>query len=94
MKTLPLAEVKAHLSALMSEVQAQHEQLTVTRNGKPAAVVVSIDEWESLQETISVLADEATIADLREAARSRADGELYRTEDVLAEFEVRRDRSA
>lgn len=54
MKTLPLADVKAHLSALLNEIESQHGQITVTRNGTPAAVVISVDEWESLQETIAV----------------------------------------
>ncbi len=94
MKVLPLAEVKAHLSALVSDVESQHEQITVTRNGTPAAMVVSVAEWESLQETLAVLSDPQAVADLREAAESRAAGELYSTEDVLADFEARRSRKA
>jgi prevent-host-death family protein len=85
MKTLPLADVKAHLSALMTEIESEHGQITVTRNGTPAAVVISVDEWESLQETIAVLSDQQAIADLREAAES----ETYDTEDVLAAFTAR-----
>lgn len=79
MKTLSLAEVKTHLSALVNEVRAEHAQITVTRNGVPAAVVVSVDEWEALQETIAVLSDERAVADLHEAAVS----EMYETTDVL-----------
>lgn len=95
MKVLPLAEVKAHLSALVSEVEAQHDQITVTRNGVPAAMVVSVAEWEELQETIAVLSDTGAMADLREAAEGRTAGaQLYSTEEVLAEFEARRARPA
>jgi antitoxin YefM len=94
MKVLPLAEVKAHLSALVSEVEHEHEQVTVTRNGVAAAMVVSVDEWEGLQETIAVLSDPGAIADLKEAEESIAAGELYSTEEVLAEFEARRGRPA
>jgi antitoxin YefM len=90
MKVLPLAEVKAHLSALVSEVESEHDQITVTRNGVPAAMVVSVAEWEELQETIAVLSDPGTLADLREAEES---GEVHSTEDVLAGFEARRARS-
>jgi prevent-host-death family protein len=50
METLPLADVKVRLSQLVSQVEDQHDQITVTRNGRPAAVIVSVDEWESLQE--------------------------------------------
>lgn len=94
MKVLPLAEVKAHLSALVSEVESQHDQITVTRNGSPAAMVVSVAEWESLQETLAVLSDPQTVADLREAELGRASGEVYDTDDVLAEFEARRAQHA
>ncbi|MGH3796114.1 MAG: type II toxin-antitoxin system Phd/YefM family antitoxin [Pseudonocardiaceae bacterium] len=94
MKVLPLAEVKAHLSALVSEVESQHDQITVTRNGTPAAMVVSVAEWESLQETLAVLGDPQAIADLREAEMSEAADEVYTTDEVLAEFEARRSQSA
>lgn len=94
MKILPLAEVKAHLSALVSEVELQHDQITITRNGAPAAMVVSVAEWESLQETLAVLSDPQAVADLREAKVSRAAGEVYSTDEVLADFEARRSQSA
>jgi prevent-host-death family protein len=94
MKILPLAEVKAHLSALVSEVELQQDQITITRNGVPAAMVVSVAEWESLQETLAVLSDPQAVADLREAELSRAAGEVYSTDEVLADFEARRSRSA
>ena len=94
MKVLPLAEVKAHLSALVSEVESQHDQITVTRNGTPAAMVVSVAEWESLQETLAVLSDPQTGSDRREAETSRATGEVYSTDDVLADFAARRSQSA
>ena len=94
MRTLPLAEVKAHLSALVSEVESQHDQITITRNGVPAVMMVSVAEWESLQETLAVLNDPQAVADLHEAEMSRATGEVYSTEEVLADFDARRSQSA
>jgi prevent-host-death family protein len=94
MKVLPLAEVKAHLSALVSEVESQHDQITVTRNGTPAAIVVSVAEWESLQETLAVLSDPQAVAELAEAEESLAAGEVYSTEEVLADFAARRSQTA
>lgn len=94
MKVLPLAEVKAHLSALVAEVESEHDQITVTRNGKPAAMVVSVAEWESLQETLAVLSDPQAVAELREAEETLAAGEVYSTEEVLADFAARRSQSA
>ncbi len=94
MKVVPLVEVKAHLSALLSEVESEQEQITVTRNGVPAAMVISVAEWESLQETLAVLSDSQAVMDLREAQESRAAGERYSTDEVLAEFAARRSQSA
>ena len=46
MKVLPLAEAKAKLSQLISEVAEQEEEITITRNGRAAAVMVSHDEFQ------------------------------------------------
>ena len=51
MKTLPLSEVKSHLSALVKRVHDLDEEVTITVNGRPAAVVISADEYDSWRET-------------------------------------------
>jgi prevent-host-death family protein len=93
MDVLPLAEVKAHLSELVSQVQQHHDQIMVTRNGRAAAIVISIDEWESLLETIAVLADTEAVGALRRAREEIAQGDVFDTEDVLAAFEARRGKT-
>lgn len=70
MSTLPLAEVKSHLSELVARVAAQHERVTVTVHGRPSAVLVALEDLESLEETIAVLSDPGT---MRALARSEAD---------------------
>lgn len=55
--SLPLAEVKAHLSELVGRVHSQHERVTVTVHGRPSAVLLSVDDLEALEETIAVLSD-------------------------------------
>jgi antitoxin YefM len=56
-KTLPISEVKARLPELISDVQDREDEVVVTRNGKPAAVLVSYAEYERLKETLDVLSD-------------------------------------
>ncbi|TDQ48012.1 type II toxin-antitoxin system Phd/YefM family antitoxin [Actinorugispora endophytica] len=90
MKTLPLADVKARLSELVNQVEKQHDQITVTRNGRAAAVVISVDEWESLRETIEILSDIDTVAAIAEARADIERGDVYTTEEVLAELAARR----
>ena len=52
METLPISKVKDRLNELVEAASVTHEQVTITRNGSPAAVLVGADEWESLQETL------------------------------------------
>jgi len=69
MRTLPLTEARKDLSKLVDEVTAAHEHVTITRQGRPAAVVMSADEFESWQETLEILADPVAMASLRRAER-------------------------
>jgi antitoxin YefM len=75
MKTAPLADVKAHPSALVDEVVRTHEQVTITRNGEPVAIVLALEDYESLLETLSLLDDQVGRERLAEAdaAVSRGD---------------------
>jgi antitoxin YefM len=56
-KTLPISEVKTRLPELVSGVAEREEEIVVTRNGKPAAVLVNYDEYERLKDTLNVLSD-------------------------------------
>lgn len=51
-KTLPLADVRAQLSKYVEQVVSTHERVTITRNGKPAAVLISAEDLEAMQETL------------------------------------------
>ena len=75
MSTQSLASVKAHLSAVVDSVHETHERVTVTKNGVPAVVVVAVEDLESLEETLAILADEDTMRQLREAEREVAAGD-------------------
>lgn len=55
MSILPLAEVKARLSAVLDEITRTHERVIVTRNGRPEAVILSIDDLATIEDTLDVL---------------------------------------
>lgn len=57
MKILSLSEAKIKLSALIDEIRDRDEEVTITRNGRPVAVLVSADEFDSWKETLSIRAD-------------------------------------
>jgi antitoxin YefM len=65
--TTSLANVKAHLSAIVGSVHDTHERVVITRNGEPAAVLISPDDLASLEETLDILSDKALMAQVAEA---------------------------
>jgi antitoxin YefM len=94
-ETLPLSSVKAHLSELVDRVEDEHDRVVLTRNGKPAAVLISHDDLESLEETLSILSDPATMAQIHESEKALADGEPATTlAELRAELEIRRNAAA
>jgi len=70
MKTLPLSEVKNNLSKLVDQVEMSQEKIVITRNGKPAAVIVSPAEYEGWKETIAIWSDTEFMAEIRKGAKS------------------------
>ncbi len=84
MKTLPLSEVKMKLSQLIEEVSSQDEQITITRNGKAAAVLISPDEFDSWNETIAIRSNPELMREIRRGLQSltRTRG-LYPLEELL-----------
>jgi len=83
MTTLPLSEVKAHLSEIAEEVDRTHERVHITKNGREYVVLLAAEDLESIEATLELLADPVAQERIR---RSRADIERG---DLLDEAEVR-----
>lgn len=73
-----LREVRDHFSDVVDRVQREHDRVTVTRNGKAAAVILSPDDLEQLEETLAVLSDPEALADIREADAAYRLGDVVR----------------
>ncbi|HEY7658760.1 MAG TPA: type II toxin-antitoxin system Phd/YefM family antitoxin [Burkholderiales bacterium] len=85
-KTLPISEVKARLPELVTGVEEREEEIVVTRNGKPAAVLVNYAEFERLKETLDVLSDPGLMRQIEESrAFYAAGGKGLSFEDVFGE---------
>ena len=89
MTTLPLGEVKTHLSELVGRVHDHHERVTVTVHGRPSAVLVAVEDLERLEETLAILRDAGTMTRLAESDAELARGELVSAAE-LAETMRRR----
>ncbi len=65
MKTVPLAEAKAKLSRLVDEIDGRDEEVTITRNGKVAAIMISADQFAGWRETLAIQSDPALMKEIR-----------------------------
>ena len=74
-KPVPLSEAKARLSELVRRVRQQHERITLTRNGKPEAVILSVDDLEGLEMTLEILGDTDAVARISESLAALERGE-------------------
>jgi len=83
MMTLPAAEARARLSTLIDEATATHQRFDITRNGRRAAVLLSADDYDMLQDTITVLSDLTWLAAHREGQAAIEAGD-YLDADQLA----------
>ncbi len=76
METVPLRAAKNTLSALVDSVEDEHQRVTITRNGHPAAVLISPEDLESLEETLDILSDPGLLAEVRAALAEAERGEV------------------
>jgi len=79
----PLDEVRNHLSDIIERVELRRERVTVTRDGRPAAVILSPDDLAELEESLAVLSDPRALADIREADAAYAAGDVVRGVDAV-----------
>jgi antitoxin YefM len=90
MTTRSLATVKAHFSQVIDEVAGTHERVVVTKNGSPVAVILAVEDYESLMETLEILSDPKAVAEIRDAEARMNDGEAFGQEDIRATLAARR----
>ncbi len=74
----PLRAVRDHLCEVVDRVERERERVTITRNGREAAVLISPDDLAGLEETLAVLSDPAALAEIREAEAAYAKGDVVR----------------
>jgi len=83
---MSLADVKNRLSEVVDRLEREHGRVVITKHGHPAAVVISVEDLESLEETLDVMDSETLLADIREALAELATAEA----PVLTKDEAQR----
>src|SRR4051812_28939145 len=91
-KIVPVREFRTKLSELLSDVADRRDHVLVTRNGKPAAALVPIDEYEALEETAEILSDPDAIAAIEAGLAELERDETVTLEDLRRELAERRPR--
>jgi antitoxin YefM len=84
-RVLPLSEAKARLSQLVADLEVNEEELIITRNGRPAAVLISADEFASWQETREIRRDPTLMREIRRGLRQLEKGQRFTFEEVFGE---------
>jgi len=83
-KILPLSEVKAKLSEVVDDIATTHERVTVTRNGRPVAVLLSTDDLEAIEETLAILSDPVAMSYLEEGRAAISAGDIVTRDEIEA----------
>lgn len=88
-KTVPVRELRSELSQVIDQVADLREHVVVTRRGRPAAVLIPVDEYEALEETAEILSDPATMGAIEEGLREAERGETVTLADLRRDLEQR-----
>ena len=85
MKTLSLSEAKMKLSSLVEAVSTTDEEVVITKNGSPAAVLVSPDEFEGWKETIAIRSDLPLMQEIKQGLKSLRSkkAQIYTLEELF-----------
>ena len=85
-ETLPLASVKSKFSEMVDRVEHTHDRIIVTRNGRPAAVLISPEELESLEDTLELISDPEAMRQLEESRRAYAAGDFITGDELRGQY--------
>lgn len=80
---LPITKAKNDLLRVIRRVEKEDSTIAVTKNGVPAAVILSMNRFEGLLETLEILSDAETLKSLRKAIRQARKGQWVRHEEVF-----------
>jgi len=87
MNVTTLADAKARFSELVASAETTHERTTITKNGRPAVVIISAEDLDSLEETLAIMSDPELLSAVRDRAGEPA--EPISKEDMLARLAAR-----
>lgn len=94
METIPITDAKVRIAELADRAAREHDHFTITRNGRADVLLISVAEYESMQETLDLLSDDEALADLRQSREDFEAGDTFSADEVRAELDRRRSSEA
>lgn len=91
MEELSLADARNRLSELVADVEKTHARVTITKHGRPAAVLIALDDLASIEETLDILSDPVALTAIRQAEEEAARGDVV-TGEEMTDLMVERQR--
>ena len=88
-KTIPITQAREDLTGLVEDVRKKLDEYIITVNGKPAAVIMSADEYESWKETNEILADPELMKAIKEGEKEIEEGKGIDWEDLKKELKLK-----
>lgn len=82
-KFVPVTKAKNDLLELIRQVEKDDSTIAVTKNGVPAAVILSMEKFEGLIETLDILSDEETMKSLKKSIRQGRAGKWVSYDEVF-----------
>jgi antitoxin YefM len=89
-KTVPARELRSDLAHLLDDVADRREHVVVTRRGRPAAVLIPVDEYDALEETAEILSDSDALTAIDVGLGEIDRGETVTLEELRAQIAGRR----
>lgn len=91
-ETVPVRQLRSHLAQFIDRVANLREHIVVTRHGRPAAVLIPVDEYEALEETAEILSDTEALAAVQEGLMEVERGDSVPLDELRRELAQRRRR--
>jgi antitoxin YefM len=81
---IPISKAKSDLLDIIRRLESVEDAVAITKNGVPTAVILSMEKYEGLLETLDILSDEKTMKSLRTSMRQARRGKWLKYEEVFA----------
>jgi len=82
-KSISVRKLRANLSGILKDVKTHLDRYVISKRGKPEAVLMCVDDYEGWIETLEIMGNKKTVAEIREAKRELARGKHFTFEEVF-----------